>query len=162
MCKIRVMCRLTKFVLAWLLMLTIPMQGFAATAMLFCAPSHHSVVSIISASQVADPTLQTSAHHHAGMQQSAHHEYESDVSSSSTSAATDSLDLAKTAPLKIEKLAGGKCSACATCCTGSALVGTPVMNSVAMTGSDSIPFTLESFVSYVPEGFDPPPRSILA
>jgi hypothetical protein len=88
--------------------------------------------------------------------------YESDVSSSSTSAATDSLDLAKTAPLKIEKLAGGKCSACATCCTGSALVGTPVMNSVAMTGSDSIPFTLESFVSYVPEGFDPPPRSILA
>lgn len=159
---IRLMCRLTKFVLAWLLMLAIPMQGLAATAMLFCAPSHHSVVSTSSASQVAAPTLQASAHHDAGMQQSAHHEYESDVSSSSTSAATDSLGLVKTAPLKIEKLADGKCSACATCCAGSALFGTPVMNSVAMTGSDSIPFTLESFVSYVPEGFDPPPRSILA
>lgn len=151
------MCRLTKFVLAWLLMLAIPMKGFAATAMLFCAPSHHSVVSTSSASQVAAPTLQASAHHHAGMQQSAYHEYESDVSSSSTSAATDSLDLVKTAPLKIEKLADGKCSASATCCTGSALV-----DSVAMTGSDSIPFALESFVSYVPEGSDPPPRSILA
>ena len=138
-------------------MLAIPMKGFAATAMLFCAPSHHSVVSTSSASQVAAPTLQASAHHHAGMQQSAYHEYESDVSSSSTSAATDSLDLVKTAPLKIEKLADGKCSACATCCTGSALV-----DSVAMTGSDSIPFALESFVSYVPEGSDPPPRSILA
>ena len=153
---------LTRTVLAWLLMLAIPMQGFAATAMLFCAPSHHSVVSTSSASQVAAPTLQASAHHDAGMQQSAHHEYESDVSSSSTSAASDSLDLTKTAPLKIGKLADGKCSACATCCTGSALVGTVLMNSVAMTGSDSIPFALESFVSYVPEGSDPPPRSILA
>jgi hypothetical protein len=152
------MCRLTKFVLAWLLMLAIPMKGFAATAMLFSAPSHHSVVSTSSASQVAAPTLQASAHHHADMQQSTHHEYESDVSSSTTSAASDSLDLTKTAPLKIGKLADGKCSACATCCTGS----TVLMNSVAMTGSDSIPFALESFVSYVPEGFDPPPRSILA
>lgn len=159
------MCFLTRTVLAWLLMLAIPMQGFAATAMLFCAPSHHGVVSTITASQVAVPALKASehsAHHHSGMQQSAHHESESDVSSTATSDAADSLDLTKTAPLKIEKLADGKCSACATCCTGSALVGTPVMNSVAMTGSDSIPFTLESFVSYVPEGSDPPPRSILA
>lgn len=153
---------LTRTVLAWLLMLAIPMQGFAATAMLFCAPSHHSVVSTITASQVAAPALQASEHHHADMQQSAHHEYASDVSSSTTSAAPDSLDLTKTTPLKIGKLADGKCSACATCCTGSALVGTVLMNSVAMTGSDSIPFALESFVSYVPEGFDPPPRSILA
>ncbi len=156
---------LTRTVLAWLLMLAIPVQGFAATAMLFCAPSHHGVVSTITAFQVAASKPQASehsAHYHAGMQQSAHHEHESDVSSSATSNAADSPDLAKTAPLKIGKVADGKCSACATCCTGSALVSAPQMNPVAMTGSDSIPFTLESFFSYVPEGFDPPPRSILA
>ena len=147
---------LIRTVSAWLLILVIPMQGFAATAMLFCAPSHHGVVSVVTVVQADTLTLKASEH------TAHHHEAESNVLSSASSHVGDNPILNKAAPLKVGKLADGKCSACATCCTGSALGGTPLMNFVAMTGSGSIPFTLESFVSYVPEGFDPPPRSIFA
>lgn len=156
---------LTQTVFAWLLMFAIPVQGFAATAMLFCAPSHHGGVVVSTVTQADALTLKTTeytAHHHVGMAQSSHHENESDVSSSVSSDVDDSFGLNKAVQLKVGKLGDGKCSACATCCTVSALVGTPIMNPVATIGSDSIPFTLESFASYVPEGSDPPPRSIFA
>ncbi|TSA11437.1 MAG: hypothetical protein D4R79_09525 [Comamonadaceae bacterium] len=38
------MRKLTGTILAWLLLLAIPLQGYAATAMLFCGPGHHGVL----------------------------------------------------------------------------------------------------------------------
>ena len=155
---------LTKTVLACLLMFAIPIQGFAASAMLICAPSHHAVV----ATTVGQ---QTALHHHTnGTEQvqrlqdnkkpGSHHGQEAGKSLAN-SPFDDAADKQVT-PLKIGKLAGGDCSACATCCTGSVVVSIQSMNHVAMTGSVLIPIGSESYVSYIPEGFDPPPRFILA
>lgn len=156
---------LIRIVLTWLLMLAIPVQGFAATAMLFCAPSHHTVVATIKTTQMAldlnqVATSSLAEHQHGNEQHASHHDTDA-KKSVANSQANDSAPTHGTS-VKVGKLADGKCSACAMCCTGSVISSTLSMSTVAMTGSDSIPFALESFVSYVPEGFDPPPRSLLA
>lgn len=155
---------LTRTVLAWLLMFAIPLQGFAATAMLFCAPSHHGVVATTMNQQAAhDHHASTTGHvehQHDNMQQVSHHGQ--DAGKSAANSQFDNSTRNHATPIKVGKLADGKCSACAACCTGSALLSTRSMNHVAMTGSVLIPFALESYVSHIPKGFDPPPRSILA
>lgn len=150
--------------LAWLLLLAIPLQGFATTGMVFCGPGHHGVLGAAAPVRADILSLDSSegtAHEHSGAHPSSHHENKSNVSSSASTDVDDIAFLGKATPLKAGK-ADGKCSACAACCAGSALVSAPAMNAVATTGSDSIPFIAESFVNYVPEGLDPPPRSFLA
>lgn len=150
----RIMCKLTRIVLAWLLMLAIPVQGFAATAMLFCAPSHHSTVGqATSQSFVVD--------HHSGLPAQAEHQHGDHAESTSASQSGD-LSVGHLDFAKIGKAGDGKCSACATCCTGSIIVSTQSFNHAAMTGSELISFIQESFVNYTPEGLDPPPKSFLA
>jgi hypothetical protein len=153
---------LTRTILAWLLMLAIPVQGFAATAMLFCAPSHHGVVRVVSSVDTSSLTGSDNvSHHHSQTQQSTNHHGASAVSLGSNDAG-DHHGLTKSSPIKIGKVADGKCSACAMCCTGSVITSTPSSHAVATTASNQIPFAMESFASYVPEGLDPPPRSLIA
>lgn len=133
---------LNRILLAWLLMLAIPLQGFAATAMLFCAPAHHSTMAT---------KLQPSNSHHGH-----------DAASSASGTHAHQATAAQAEPAKVNPLGGGKCSSCTTCCTGSVLVSTLITKPVATTSSVLIPFALASFASHVPEGFDPPPRSTLA
>jgi hypothetical protein len=157
---------LTRTVLAWLLMLAIPVQGFAATAMLFCSPSHHGVITTVKTEQVVldhhAANTSRAEHPQETMQHASHHGTATKQPIANANSQLDDSALTHGTTVKLGKLADGKCSACATCCTGSMLVGKPSLNTVATTGSDSIPFTLEYFVSYVPEGLDPPPRSLLA
>ena len=151
---ISVMYKLTRTVLTWLLMFAIPVQGFAATAMLFCAHGHHSTVArAISQSPISD--------HHAGLPAQAGHQHGDQAKLTSASQSSD-LSVAHVASAKIGKVADGKCSACATCCTGSIIVSTQSFSHVAMTSSERISFIQESFVNYTPEGLDPPPKSFLA
>lgn len=153
---------LDRILFVWLLMLAIPLQGFAATAMIFCTPSHHSTTNVV-VGKVASATLEATehaAHHHANGAHSSHHEDKSSAYASSNN--SDDTTIKTNTPLKIEKHGDSKCSACAACCASSAIVCSTLVNPVATTGSEPIPFTLESFFSYVPEGSDPPPRPILA
>lgn len=155
---------LTRTVLAWLLMLAIPLQGFAATAMLFCAPSHHGVVAAAMSRQTAHDHHQSTARHvehqHGDMQHISHHG--PDAGKAASNSQSDDFTGHHAPSVKVGKLADGKCSASAACCTGSALASTQPMNHAAMAGSILIPFVLESYVSHIPRGFDPPPRSVLA
>lgn len=156
---------LTKTLLVWLLMFVIPLQGFAATAMLFCASSHHCVSATSMSQQTAHDHHASIPghveHQHDKMQQVSHHDQ--DARQPASNSQFDDSTQNHATPLKAGHLADGKCSACAACCTGSALLSsTRFMNHVAMTGAVLIPFAPESYVSHIPKGFDPPPRFILA
>lgn len=148
------MYKLTRIALTWLLMLAIPLQGFAATAMLFCAPGHHGTVG-----QAISQSL--AGNHYSGLAVQVEHQHGDQANATATSPSgdlpVDYLDIKKT-----EKAGKGKCSACASCCMGSIIVSTKSFSHVAMTGSEMIPFTRKSFVNYTPKGLDPPPKYFLA
>lgn len=151
---------LTKAVLAWLLMLAIPLQGFASTAMLFCEPGHHGAA--------ASATISQAAHtHSSGSAGYESHQHGDDDVGQPAGGTLGSLSVDKAAHhhssvTKVGKATDGKCSACAACCTGTAIVGTQAASSSAVAGSVLVPFVVAVFVSYIPLGFDPPPRAFLA
>jgi hypothetical protein len=149
LCKIGVMCKLTKSVLAWLLLLVIPVQGFSATVMFFCAPSHHNTMARIVKKDHAQLPAPTSHQH--GKQGLA-----KNISQS------EDLSVNHAATAKIGNAGDGKCSACASCCIGSVIIRIQSFSHTAMTGSERIPFVQESFVNHTPERLDPPPKSFPA
>jgi hypothetical protein len=148
------MYKLTRTALTLLLMLAIPLQGFAATAMLFCAPSHHGTAAHAISQSVT-------VNHHFGLAIKVEHQHGDQVQAISTSPSSDlsvnNFDIKKTA-----EAGKGKCSACASCCMGSILISTQSFSHVAMTGSETIPFIQKLFVNFTPKGLDPPPKSFLA
>lgn len=147
------MYKWTRILFVWLLMLAIPVQGLAATAMLFCTSSHHSTVGQdFSQSFVVD--------HHFGLPAQVELRHGAHGKSTSASQSGD-LSIGDLAFAKIEKSEDGKCSACATCCIASINVSTQSFNHVAITGSELISFIQKSFVNYIPEGLDHPPKSFL-
>lgn len=87
--------------LLWLLMLAIPWQGMAASTMLLCEPSHHR-------QQAAAES--THDHHDADAGDAQHH---------AASHTPGSADVSKS-----------KCSVCASCCSGMALLGAPLTAAV--------------------------------
>ena len=149
--------KLFRTLLMCLLVLAVPAQGFAAVTMAFCGPNHHGSGQTPRAEQVlhvehgtgqlADGKLgERAEHHHAP---AGHDE---------TSAALDhSVPHAKFAQADKHK-----CSACASCCSAAAILGSmPVVPAPAA--------TLTVFASVVPsvsvlaaDGPDRPPRPVLA
>lgn len=138
------MSAFTRYLLAWMLMLAIPVQGFAASAMLFCAPNHHNIVSAQLPMKVDDAshasTSQHPAHHHVATAQP---QSQDDPSSSSS------------------KPVDAKCSACSTCCIGSVIISAEVFAAHGLSNSVLIPFIQKTIISFSPDGFDPPPKSLL-
>ena len=152
LCKISVMCKLTKILLAWFLMLAIPVQGFATTSMFFCAPSHHNtVIQLVN-------NLPGVEHHAERFTQGAHQhddQTQVNVAPQNNDLSTDHAGIPKIGKTE-------KCSASPTCCAGSVIVSIQHLNHVVMIGTELILFVQESFANYIPERIDPPPKSILA
>ena len=148
------MCKLTKTLLVWLLMLAIPMQGFAATTMLFCAPGHHNTAARIS-SQL--PMFD----HQAALPAQTKHQHGNQVQEDAA-AQTDDLSIDHCAAEKMTHATDSKCSACAACCAGPVIVSTQSFEQIATMGTERIPFIQASFVNCIPQELDPPPRPHLA
>ena len=150
--------------MAWLLMLAIPAQGYAAAAMVFCGTGHHSAIV-----KVASPNLPAShahaasqvKHDHAGMHMT---HSDGDTSMDISSAGYRSHDASsKVGVQKIAKLDGsGKCSVCASCCNGSVMVSAFIH--VAPQSVPSVLNTAPAFgvVGFIPSGLERPPRTTLA
>lgn len=85
-----------RFVLAWLIMLALPLQGFAAATMVFCAGEHHGTSAVIQEAH-ENSSRGHSAHRHAAV--GSHHENADDARSG------QALPDAK-----------HKCGVCASCC----------------------------------------------
>lgn len=90
-----------RFVLAWLIMLALPLQGLAAATMVFCAGEHHGTSATVQAAQEHSP------HDHSSHQQPAVDSHQANADDARSSQALPD--------------ANHKCGACASCCHGVAV-----------------------------------------
>lgn len=101
---------LVKSLIVWLLLLTVPFQGFASATMLFCAPIElpHSITSAVAAP--------APIHDHRAMLAAEHAEHERQVSGVHASGphAGDQTTSASHHD-------GSKCNTCASCCFGASM-----------------------------------------
>ena len=118
----------------WLMALAVPVQGFAAASMFGCKSAHHGAA--VQQSQAGA----MHAHHHAG---AASH------GDGDKSAATG-------------KHSKGSCSACASCCMSAALPATPVRFEATRAPDSFALSELPVAVSFISDGLERPPRSVLA
>ena len=125
--------------LIWVVMALLPLQGYAAAAMISCGPMHARM------SASADH----SHHHDAG--DHSHHHHDGAAPADADDDRSRMADLLKF-----------KCSACASCCTGSA-APSPAVPAVMADASHGvrIPFFGSSEAGIVLDGLDRPPRSSL-
>ena len=129
------MRKLLKPFVLWLLLITVPFQGYAAAAMMCCGSAHSKGAQ--HAAQAS--TMQGSMHSHlSGMN---HNHDDGGVS----------------------KRVAFKCNACASCCVGAALVQTPDYSfSVAPPNSARIAFITRYFHRFVPDNLERPPYRLIA
>lgn len=134
------MRRAIRTFLSCLIMLAIPLQGFAAASMIFCGP-HHAAMA-----QRAD-----SGHHDHGADPAHNH----DDTVSAIEVDERGLD-------GFLKFFNFKCSACAACCTLSAMPVTPMPPLFPPSISVAVPFFGSSYAGIVPDGLERPPSQHLA
>lgn len=128
--------------LSFLLAVALPVQGWAASTMLWCAstPAHHA------SSTAAGPATDAHAHHHV----------------QTPADAAGSADAAADATATTDAGSLGKCSACAACCIGVAILPshqfTPMLPIAASYGL----IALAPPARIALDGLERPPRSSLA
>ena len=126
--------------LVWLVMALLPLQGYAAATMISCGPMH---------ARMSSPAVHE--HHHEAGGDHSHHQHDHAAPADADEERSNIGDLMKF-----------KCSACASCCTGSA-APSPVLPAVVADAAHGvrIPFFETPRDSIVPDGLDRPPRTSL-
>ena len=139
----------------WLLVLALPVQGFAASTMLLCGTGHHVMA------QAADGGHDHASHMHMGGQdRAAGLESHADDDAAQAGPAHDSAALSSVSA-KRGKAVEGKCTACAACCT-VAFLPVSVIAVKAPAPCRVFPLVaLTTHVGYVADGLDRPPRFLL-
>ncbi|MDO8701151.1 MAG: hypothetical protein Q7J77_01870 [Undibacterium sp.] len=118
--------------------MAIPLQGLAAASMMLCATEHHHQISTGQAPQA-------SAHqHHAG-----------DEMNDANAVHTPSSDQT-TVHHQVTK---DKCSSCAACCIGAAMVSTPLDSPVSRPPSEKIDMVFSSHFGHISDSPERPPRA---
>ncbi len=124
---------LLRTLLIWMVVLAFPLQGIAASTMLFCGPSHDRM------QQATD---------HSAHQDASHHLSHDDPASAGSENLPD---------------AGGfKCSACASCCSSVALPCVALTMVTAESATSTVDEPIASVPAFLTDGPDRPPRSTLA
>ena len=149
------MLRVLRITLMWLVALAVPIQGYAAAAMLGCGPEHHRMAGLQSQAATADSSDPAVEQHspdaHAGMAGDHHH--------------GDSAEPSHAHVLKMQGSSGkagkGSCTPCASCCVVAALPTTVVVFEPVPPVDFFVPLAPRSVASFVTEGPERPPRSIL-
>lgn len=146
---LQMMSKFLRIALAWLLAVALPIQGYAAQAMLLCGPAHHQ-------SAVASDHA---SHDHG--EASMHDDHRSMASHEDAEASA--LDSAQDHHAKDFKSGhAGKCSACASCCSAAAIV--TAISSVDLT-PQHVPVVATIPAGHAHDalgGLDRPPRQFLA
>ena len=149
------MKRFVRCFVMWLLVLALPVQGFAASTMLLCGAGHHG----------AAPATEGGHDHASHMHLGAQHVFGASASHADDHAAeaTPSHEGSAFGPLAAKDAkAMGKCSACAACCT-VAFLPTTVIAFTAPAPSRALPVVeLTTHVGFFTDGLDRPPRLFLA
>ena len=129
--------------LAWMIVALLPVQGYAAASMISCGPMH------------AEMAAASSMASHAGGHQ---HDHAADGHDGASAHRHGDGD-----PSTFASLGKFKCSACASCCTGTAAPApSPLSFAAPRVHGEQIPFHPASEATFVPDGLERPPRSLLA
>lgn len=155
-----------RFALVWLLVAALPVQSWAAATLMNCGPTHHRMSE--SASHLHRVTAHA-AHGHGGLQ-GAHevtpHSHDGSVAAPESIAVsvapTDAGAASSGHHDSVQKLGKFKCSACASCCMGTALP-TSVLSFGASVTRDTPAAAIPQAVGvFLTSGLDRPPRTLLA
>lgn len=134
--------------LLWLLVLALPVQGYAAVMQMSCAPTMHQATTpeVIVA---ADAMHADHAHHH-GMQHEASAEQ------------APAAKVAKAGEPSHGKQTHMKCSVCAAGCIGmTALPSTPDWSFAPLSSSPVVSSIVADFLGHIPDGIKRPPKTSL-
>ena len=137
----------------WLLLLALPLQGWAAASMLNCGPSHH---------RMAGATAPAAVHegHHQGA--AAHHHGDAGPGEVDSTAGAPTAAGELGSHHDLTQLGKFKCSACAVCSTAAALPVTVLAFEAAPSTGFVAPPLPDATVVFQTGGPERPPRSFLA
>lgn len=135
------MSKVLRIVLAWLLAAALPLQGYAAQAMLFCAPAHHQAT-------VEAPMHEGHSHDHEAMGHA-------DPEDAAAAQAGDDGPAGSGSQAQ-------KCSVCASCCSASAPA-----TALTIVGIQPQPEAVSTAIALAHDrlvvgGLERPPRSLNA
>ncbi len=130
----------------WLLLLALPVQSHAASRMLFCEPARHAQASV-----EQQTVVETDHAGHAGP-----------VSFDDAHAGHHGADRSDDADISAPSVTHSKCSACASCCLGMALVPAVLIFSSGPHAPELVPAAAPTFQVHTPRRLDRPPRPRLA
>jgi hypothetical protein len=149
---------LTKILFAWLLMLTVPLQGYAASTMWFCGPGQHTSTSRMSPSAGEMNTKGSVKHGHIA----AHHDHASTVHEQvkfQSDLSTDASPQDHASTQTAGKHLTGKCSMCASCCGSAAIVSTFTLPPLEPVSSAVEALSLPTIIGIPVHGLERPPRA---
>ena len=155
------MNRVVRAFLVWVMVIAMPVQGMAASAMLFCGPSHERMMQGLMVDGSGMASSQAAAHWHedSAADHGAHeHAAPEHPGTDSSGEATDTDGTTGLFPHS------GKftCSACAACCSALALPASFVLP-VPSSPEHLAPMSpVEPVAPHQPDGLDRPPRTVLA
>ena len=158
MCYKGAMDRATwRILLTCLLLIALPIKGFAATSMLACGPNHHHLYGTAAhegevASSLSHDHGNGETHQHSAMQPLASDPAQSGVLSD------DAASAGRSPPLN----ANFKCNTCAPCCASAMLTNDVSIQLAAPVGSSEFPTFKIIYRSATVGRLDRPPRPILA
>ena len=149
------MSRALRITLMWLVAFAVPIQGYAAVAMLSCSPQHHGTAGMQSQPVAAD-------HHNAAVPQ---HSHEARVEMAGDHHHDDPAEANHAHTLKAHGASGkvgkGSCTPCASCCVVAALPATMVVFQAIPLFDCFAPLAPRGLASFLTEGPERPPRSSL-
>lgn len=155
------MNRVVRAFLVWVMVIAMPVQGMAASAMLFCGPSHERMMRglALGASASAPGHAGDAAHEMVAMDHGAHEPAVSGAPVAREPAVgADSDGVGSLFPHH------GKfsCSACAACCSAPALPASFELPEAVRAAHAIRSSPMAPVASHQPDGLDRPPRAILA
>ena len=149
------MLRVLRITLMWLVAIAVPVQGYAAVVMFGCGPGHHGITGAQSQAAAADD-------HDAAVSQPSHAAH---VELAGDHHHDDSAEPNHAHSLKSHGTSGkvgkGSCTPCASCCVVAALPAAMVVFQAIPLINVFVPLALRGLASFLTEGLERPPRSIL-
>jgi hypothetical protein len=147
------MTKVINFLAVWILVFTLPVQGFAAVTMMNCEKSHsHEVKSLLSSHDHAvHSSYEHSSYEHSGDDEATNHEH-----------VADAVDNHDTHHSTSTKHACSHCGTCNVCCSSTAIVS-PSLNVASLFDNNKakLAYIAPQFTSFVSAGLERPPRTIL-
>ena len=146
---------LGRTLLIWLIVLAVPAQGAAAATMAYCGPNHHGGGG--AAVQALETESAEHSNHRSGTHNAhAHHDMAAQADEGNSAAADSAAS--PQGGHAVEQ----KCSACASCCSISVILSSPIAVPVPAVTPTVFSAVVLSVAAFATDGPDRPPRIALA